>query len=120
MVESPVVYGLNNCDTCRAARKWLDGRGIAYRFHDVANEGIDAATVEAWLGEHGAETLINRRSRTWREIPEAARDISDPTAAAALVLANPKLVKRPVIELGGRSLVGFGAEVRNAIEGRKA
>ena len=116
MTDTVTVFGLNNCDTCRAARKWLDGRGIAYRFRDFASESIDAATVEAWLGEHGAETLINRRSRTWREIPEERRDISDPSAAAALVLANPKLVKRPVIDLGGRSLVGFGAEARAAIE----
>ena len=117
MADDVTLYGLNNCDTCRAARKWLDGRGIAYRFHDFANRGIDAETVESWLGEHGAETLINRRSRTWREIPEAERDISDPAAAAALVLANPKLVKRPVIALRDRSLVGFGVEVREAMEG---
>ena len=119
MADALVVYGLGNCDTCRSARKWLDGKGIAYRFHDFAAEGIDAATVDGWLGEHGAETLINRRSRTWREIPEAERDISDPAAAAALVLANPKLVKRPVIDLGERSLVGFGDDARAAIEGRQ-
>lgn len=117
MADDVTVYGLGNCDTCRAARKWLDGRGIAYRFHDFAAAGIDAATVDGWLGEHGAETLINRRSRTWREIPEERRDISDPAATAALVLANPKLVKRPVIDLGGRTLIGFGEQVRAAIEG---
>ncbi|MDE0051753.1 MAG: arsenate reductase [Rhodospirillales bacterium] len=104
MADDVTVFGLGNCDTCRAARKWLDGRGIAYRFHDFA-------------AEHGAETLINRRSRTWREIPEERRDISDPAAAAALVLANPKLVKRPVIALGDRSWVGFGDAVREAVEG---
>ena len=120
MADPLVVYGLGNCDTCRAARKWLDGRGAAYRFHDFASEGIDAATVDAWLAEHGAETLVNRRSRTWREIPEEKRDISDPASAAALVLANPKLVKRPVIDLGGRTLVGFGDNVRAAIGGRGA
>ncbi len=120
MADDVTVYGLGNCDTCRAARKWLDGRGIAYRFHDFAAEGIDAATVDGWLGEHGAETLINRRSRTWREIPEQRRDIADPAAAAALVLANPKLVKRPVIVSGERSWVGFGDDVREAVEGRQA
>ena len=117
MAETLTVYGLGNCDTCRAARKWLDGRGIAYRFHDFAAGGIDAATVESWLGEHGADVLINRRSRTWREIPESERDISSPRSAAALVQANPKLVKRPVIDLGGRTLVGFGDAARAAIEG---
>ena len=116
MTDAVTVYGLGNCDTCRAARKWLDGRGIAYRFHDFAKRGIDAATVESWLAEHGAETLINRRSRTWRAIGEAARDIADPAAAAALVLANPKLVKRPVIDLGAQSLIGFDAGTRGAIE----
>lgn len=120
MADPLVVYGLGNCDSCRAARKWLDGLGAAYRFHDFASEGIDAATVDAWLAEHGAETLINRRSRTWREIPEESRDISELASAAALVLANPRLVKRPVIDLGGRTLVGFGAETRAAIEGRGA
>ena len=120
MADVVTVYGLGNCDTCRAARKWLDGRGIAYRFQDFAAEGIDAATVDGWIGEHGAETLINRRSRTWREIPEEKRDISDPAAAAALVLANPKLVKRPVIALGDRSWIGFGDDVCEAVEGRQA
>ena len=120
MADVVTVYGLGNCDTCRAARKWLDGRGIAYRFQDFAAEGIDAATVDGWIGEHGAETLINRRSRTWREIPEEKRDISDPAAAAALVLANPKLVKRPVITLGDRSWIGFGNDVCEAVEGRRA
>ena len=120
MTDTVTVYGLNNCDSCRAARKWLDGRGTAYRFHDFASEGIDAATVDAWLAEHGAETLVNRRSRTWREIPEEKRDISDPASAAALVLANPKLVKRPVIDLGGRTLVGFGNDARTAIGERGA
>ena len=117
--KAMVVYGLGNCDTCRAARKWLGERGIEYRFHDFAAEGIDAATVALWLAEHGAETLINRRSRTWRELPEADRDISDPARAAALAVANPKLVKRPVFDLGARSLVGFGAEARAAIEARQ-
>ncbi len=116
MADAVTVYGLGNCDTCRAARKWLDGKGIAHRFHDFAAEGIDAATVAGWLAEHGAETLINRRSRTWRELPEAERDISDPDAAAALAAAHPKLVKRPVFDLGERSLVGFGADTRAAIE----
>ena len=114
-----VVYGLGNCDTCRAARKWLDEQGIDYRFHDFAAEGIGAATVALWLAEHGAETLINRRSRTWRELPEAERDISDPASAASLAVAHPKLVKRPVFDLGERSLVGFGADVRDAIEARR-
>ncbi len=120
MADPLVVYGLGNCDSCRAARKWLDGRETAYRFHDFATEGIDAATVDAWLAEHGAETLINRRSRTWREIPEEKRDISDSASAAALVLTNPRLVKRPVIDLGDRTLVGFAAETRAAIEARGA
>ena len=117
MAEALTVYGLGNCDSCRAARKWLDGKGIAYRFHDFAQQGIDRSTVAGWLAEHGAETLINRRSRTWREIPEAERDISSPEAAAALAVANPRLVKRPVIDLGGRSLVGFSEDARAAIEG---
>ena len=116
MADPLALYGLKNCDTCRAARKWLDGRGIAHRFHDFAAEGIDAATVGRWLDAHGAEVLINRRSRTWRELPEEARGIADPQAAAALVLANPRLVKRPVIELAGRTLVGFDAATRAAIE----
>ena len=117
MAEDVTVYGLGNCDTCRAARKWLEGRGIAHRFHDFAADGIDRATVESWLAEHGADALINRRSRTWREIPEAERDIASPAAAAALAVANPKLVKRPVIDIGGRTTVGFNDEARAAIEG---
>ena len=117
MADAATLYGLGNCDTCRAARKWLEARGIACRFHDFAAAGIDRATVESWLAEHGADALINRRSRTWREIPEAKRDIASPEAAAALALANPKLVKRPVIDFGGRTTVGFNDQVRAAIEG---
>ena len=120
MADPLTLYGLGNCDTCRAARKWLEARGVAYRFHDFAAQGIDRATVESWLGAHGAGTLINRRSRTWREIPETGRDISSVGAAASLAAANPKLVKRPVIDLGGRILVGFGDEVRAAIESGQA
>ena len=85
--------------------------GAAQQIHDD-----DVASCRA-LGAHGAETLINRRSRTWREIPEEDRDISSPEAAAALAVANPRLVKRPVIDLGGRSLVGFGEDARAAIAG---
>ncbi len=113
------VYGLGNCDTCRKARKWLDGRGIAHRFHDFAVDGIDAQTLDRWLDEHGADVLVNRRSRTWRELPEAERTTADPASAAAMVLAHPKLIKRPVIEAGGRSLVGFDAAVRAVLEDRQ-
>lgn len=109
------VYGISNCDTCRKTRRWLDERGTDYRFHDFRKDGLDHATVAAWLGELGADVLVNRRGTTWRQLPEDDRAKLE-TNAADLLVAHPTLIKRPVIDLGDRCQVGFAAAQIEALE----
>ena len=104
------LYGLKNCDTCRAARKWLDGAGISYRYHDVRSDGLDDNTISAWLAATNWETLVNKRSQTWRKIPDAERSALDESRAAALMLEYPTLAKRPVLIGDGRMIVGFSED----------
>lgn len=112
-----IVYGLKNCDTCHKARKWLDGEGIAHGFHDVRADGLEADAVDRWIAGAGWETLLNRRGTTWRKLPEAEREGLDQAKAAALMLAHPALIKRPVFEAEGKVLVGFTDEVKAALAG---
>ncbi|MBY0338138.1 MAG: ArsC family reductase [Acetobacteraceae bacterium] len=101
------LYGIKNCDTMKKARAWLDGRGVAYAFHDYKAAGIAPETLRAWVAEHGWETLLNRAGTTFRKLPEAGREGLDEARAVALMLAQPSMIKRPVLDLGGRRLVGF-------------
>jgi Spx/MgsR family transcriptional regulator len=101
------LYGIKNCDTMKKARAWLDGQGIAYRFHDFRAEGLEASRLEAWLDALGWEAVLNRAGTSFRRLPEADRADLDRTKAARLMLANPTLVKRPVLETAGRVTVGF-------------
>lgn len=101
------LYGLKTCDTTRAACRWLDGRGIAYAFHDVREDGLKKAQVENWVKQLGHEKVLNRSSTTWRELPEADKSAVDAKKAIALLLAHPTLVKRPLLDRGGKISVGF-------------
>lgn len=109
------VYGIKNCDTCRKARKWLEAEGIAHSFHDFRADGLDEATVAGWLSELGDEALVNRRGTTWRNLSEAERKRAEGSGAAALIAANPTLIKRPVFDLGTRRLVGFAKDTQAAL-----
>ncbi|HZD54512.1 MAG TPA: Spx/MgsR family RNA polymerase-binding regulatory protein, partial [Woeseiaceae bacterium] len=104
------VYGIGSCDACRAARRWLDDRGIAYRFHDLRADGLDVQTLERWAGRIDWEKLLNTQSITFRRLPEVDR--SDMTWSRAIVamLDHPTLVKRPVIEHPRFLAVGFSPE----------
>ena len=104
------LYGIKNCDTVKKARRWLDDQGIDYRFHDFREDGIDAAEVQQWLDELGWETVVNRRSTTWKGLDEAARESMDAEAALAAILEAPTLVKRPVLDTGSERLIGFKAD----------
>ena len=108
------IYGIKNCDTMKKARAWLDGRGIAYRFHDYKAEGIDAATLSGWAKKVGWETLLNRAGTTFRKLPDADREGLDEDKAIALMLKQPSMIKRPVVETGGKLLVGFRPETYEA------
>ncbi len=101
------VYGIKNCDTVKKARAWLDKRGVGYRFHDVRIDGLDAATLHAWCDAVGWESLLNRKGTTWRKLPDTDRQISGQADAITLMLANPTLIKRPVLVCGDAILVGF-------------
>lgn len=105
------LYGITTCDTVRKARAWLAAHGISHRFHDFRADGLDPARLAAWFDALGWEAVLNRQSATFRGLPEADRAGLDRDRAARLILANPTLVKRPVLEHAGRVTVGFRPEV---------
>lgn len=101
------LYGIPNCDTVKKARVWLAQHGVAFDFHDYKKAGIDRPRLEAWVAEHGWETVLNRAGTTFRALPEADRSGLDAGKAVDLMLAQPSMIKRPVLDLGDRTLVGF-------------
>jgi arsenate reductase len=101
------IYGIKACDTMKKARDWLDGHGVAYAFHDYKAVGIDRARLERWAGQVGWEVLLNRAGTTFRKLPDADKAPLDAQKAIALMLAQPSMIKRPVLDLGDRLLVGF-------------
>jgi len=107
---SPTVYGIPNCDTVKKARVWLDQHGVAYAFHDYKKAGIDRPRLEAWVAEHGWETVLNRAGTTFRALPDPDKANLDAGKAIDLMLAQPSMIKRPVLDLGGHRVVGFKPE----------
>lgn len=105
-----VIHGIRNCDTMKKARAWLEAQGVAHRFHDYKIEGIDRALLEAWVRELGWEALLNRAGTTFRKLPEPEGDGLDQPRAIALMLAQPSMIKRPVLDGAGALTVGFSAE----------
>lgn len=104
------LYGIPNCDTMKKARTWLDARGVAYTFHDYRKAGIDAASLHRWAEVVGWETLLNRAGTTFRKLPDAEKADLDQARAVALMLAQPAMIKRPVLADGETLLVGFTPE----------
>jgi len=109
------VYGIPNCDKVRAARRWLTDQGFAHRFHDFRADGLGRNRLAGWIERLGLEALINRRSTTWHQLSPAAREIANEDQAASLLLAYPTLIRRPVIEVGDRLVVGIGPRERQAL-----
>jgi arsenate reductase len=105
------IYGIKNCDTMKKARKWLADQGIEAVFHDYKSASIDAAHLERWCAAAGWETVINRAGTTFRKLDEAEKQDLDQAKAIRLMLAQPSMIKRPVIETGDRVLVGFKPEL---------
>lgn len=105
------LYGIKACDTMKKARVWLDEHGVAYRFHDYKIEGIDKASLERWVKEAGWETVLNRAGTTFRKLPEQDRAGLTEKKAIALMLAQPSMIKRPVLDDGGALIIGFKPEV---------
>jgi len=104
------LYGIKNCDTMKKARAWLDAEGVPYAFHDYKVEGIDRPRLEAWTRAVGWETLLNRAGTTFRKLPDADKADLDEHKALALMLDQPSMIKRPVLDLDGSPLVGFKPE----------
>ncbi len=104
---SITLYGIPNCDTVKKARTWLDARGIAFSFHDYKKAGADAEKLAAWCEARSWETILNRAGTTFKKLPEADRADLDQSKAIALMLAQPSMIKRPVVEYEGGLLVGF-------------
>jgi arsenate reductase (glutaredoxin) len=109
-MRETTLYGIPNCDTVKKARVWLDARGRAYAFHDYKKAGIDEARLRGWIGSVGWEPLLNRAGTTFRKLPDADKADLDADKAVALMLAQPSMIKRPVVEHGGSLLVGFKPE----------
>jgi arsenate reductase len=105
------IYGIKNCDTMKKARAWLDGHGVAYEFHDYKTAGVAKDKLKHWSDELGWEVLLNRAGTTFRKLPDADKEGLNERKALALMLAQPSMIKRPVLELGGKLLVGFKPEI---------
>jgi arsenate reductase (glutaredoxin) len=106
-MRTVILYGIKNCDTMKKARAWLDSHGVKYEFHDYKTAGIDSAVLERWCGTVGWETLLNRGGTTFRKLPDAQKTGLDDRKAISLMQAQPSMIKRPVLEMGQRLLVGF-------------
>lgn len=101
-----ILYGIKNCDTVKKARAWLEKNHIAYTFHDFRTDGLSETQVSNWINELGLETLVNKRSTTWKEIDEETKNKFNENAIK-IITANPTLIKRPLLETGKQTYVGF-------------
>lgn len=117
-MDDITVYGLKSCDSCRRAREWFREHGIEVAFHDVRADGLSIQMLERWADRVQWEALLNKRSLTWRRIPELDRQNLSRAGALALMLENPTLIKRPVIESRKRMIVGFDADTYERIFAR--
>ncbi|MEH2509336.1 arsenate reductase [Nitrobacteraceae bacterium AZCC 1564] len=113
------IYGIKNCDTMKKARSWLDKHGVDYSFHDYKALGIERERLASWSKEVGWETLLNRAGMTFRKLPDDQKEGLTEKKALALMLAQPSMIKRPVLDLGrGRLLVGFKPEIYEKAVGK--
>jgi arsenate reductase (glutaredoxin) len=115
-VAMPItIYGIKNCDTMKKARAWLDKHGVEYAFHDYKSAGVDRVQLEQWCKKVGWEVLLNRAGTTFRKLPDKDKNGLDEKKAIALMLAQPSMIKRPVLDFGrGKLLVGFAPESYSA------
>ncbi|HSM95699.1 MAG TPA: ArsC family reductase [Rhizomicrobium sp.] len=112
MPAKPVtMYGIKNCDTMKKARAWLDKRGVKYAFHDYKAESVSKSDLEKWTKDAGWEVLLNRAGTTFRKLPDDDKENVTQKKALALMLAQPSMIKRPVLDVGGRITVGFRPEI---------
>lgn len=105
------IYGIKNCDTMKKAFAWLDAHGVAYDFHDYRKDGIDRAMLEGWVRQLGWETVLNRAGTTFKKLPDADKANLTDRKAIALMLAQPSMIKRPMLVRRGRATAGFRPEL---------
>ncbi|MGQ0582114.1 MAG: ArsC family reductase [Reyranella sp.] len=110
MTKSVTIYGIRNCDTMKKARAWLDAHDVGHAFHDYKTAGIEPGLLRAWAKKTGWETLLNRAGTTFRKLPDADKTGLSEAKAIALMLAQPSMIKRPVLDVNGRLIVGFKPE----------
>lgn len=108
---STILYGIKACDTMKKARDWLDGAGVAYEFHDYKTQGVGREALERWSKRVGWEVLLNKAGTTFRKLADADKANIDAAKAIALMLAQPSMIKRPVLERGAQVIVGFKPDV---------
>jgi len=101
------LYGIKNCDTIKKAKKWLEANNIEFTFHDFRKDGLNNKQLQQWIDELGWEVLLNKRGTTWRQLPENVKDNIDEKNALNVMLENPAIIKRPVLDLGSKRVVGF-------------
>ena len=104
------LYGIANCDTIRKARRWLEDRQVDYEFHDYRKQGLEPALLGSLESELGWEAMLNRKSRSWRQLPESVREAVDRDSALELMLDNPALIERPILAAGDGLHLGFDAD----------
>ncbi|MGL4198126.1 MAG: ArsC family reductase [Allorhizobium sp.] len=105
------IYGIKNCDTMKKARTWLDEHDVGHDFHDYKAKGIDAATLDGWIGKVGWEVLLNKAGTTFKQLDEAQKEGLDAAKAKVLMLEQPSMIKRPVLDVDGKLTVGFKPEI---------
>lgn len=114
MATPVTIYGIKACDTMKKARTWLEGHGVDYAFHDYKTEGVGRGVLEGWAKAVGWEVLLNRSGTTFRKLPDADKAGLDEAKAVGLMLAQPSMIKRPVLDAGGTLIVGFKPETYQA------
>lgn len=115
-MSSVTLYGIKNCDTVKKARKWLDANSVPYTFHDFRVDGIDKTLVNNFLKQISLETLINKRGTTWRKLSDEEKEIKNKTQAVTLMIENPTIIKRPVLDANKKLAIGFSEESYKSIK----
>lgn len=105
-----ILYGIPNCDTVKKARRWFDDHQVAYRFHDFRKDGLEPARLQGWIDALGWEKLLNKAGTTFRKLPDEQKQGLDAAAAMALMLEQPAMIRRPVVEAAGETSVGFSSD----------
>ena len=112
------IYGIKNCDTMKKARRYLDDNNIDYTFHDYRADGVPESDAKSWIKEFGTDALINRRGTSWRKLPDAIKEDLTGNSALTLMCENPAVIKRPLLDLGDRRILGFKPSEYDALFGQ--